>query len=235
MNDQNFNEPHGNSGVSNSGANEQPQAPQSHDTAQQGNQQQGLQQQGYQQQGYQQVGSQQGNAQQSQQYASGNGYHQSQQQAYQQGHLQGTFPQAPKTNTLAIVAFVGSFFVSLVGIICGHIALKQIKRTGEGGRGLALAGTIIGYVFTAIYALMIVWMLLMFAFMGVTFFSVFSGLENGTIDEPDFSGTTEEFDGYESPENDSFENEYEEPFGNSSFSSDDNVDRGTYFDSAVIG
>ncbi|NLA64592.1 MAG: DUF4190 domain-containing protein [Leucobacter sp.] len=55
-------------------------------------------------------------------------------------------PAQKKTNTLAIVSLVGSFFVSLVGIICGHIALKQIKRTGEGGRGLALAGTIIGYV-----------------------------------------------------------------------------------------
>lgn len=55
-------------------------------------------------------------------------------------------PAAAKTNTLAIVALVGSFFVSLVGIICGHIALKQISQTGEGGRGMALAGLIIGYV-----------------------------------------------------------------------------------------
>lgn len=54
-------------------------------------------------------------------------------------------PQAPM-NTLAIVSLVGSFFISLVGIICGHIALKQIKRDGTRGRGLALAGTIIGYV-----------------------------------------------------------------------------------------
>lgn len=52
-------------------------------------------------------------------------------------------------NTLAIVAFIGSFFLGLAGIICGHIALGQIKRTGERGRGLALAGTIIGYVVTA--------------------------------------------------------------------------------------
>ncbi len=51
-----------------------------------------------------------------------------------------------RTNTLAIVALVGSFFISLVGIICGHIALGQIKQTGEKGRGLALAGLIIGYI-----------------------------------------------------------------------------------------
>jgi hypothetical protein len=51
-----------------------------------------------------------------------------------------------KRNTLALVAFIGSFFISLVGIIAGHIALKQIKRTGERGRGFALWGTIIGYL-----------------------------------------------------------------------------------------
>lgn len=55
--------------------------------------------------------------------------------------------QAPM-NTLALVAFIGSFFVGLVGIICGHISLGQIKKSGERGRGFALAGTIIGYVST---------------------------------------------------------------------------------------
>ncbi|WP_449279143.1 DUF4190 domain-containing protein [Leucobacter sp. GX0328] len=58
-------------------------------------------------------------------------------------------PPRGKTNTLAIIALVGSFFISLVGIVCGHIALSQIKRRGEGGRGLALAGVIIGYVVLA--------------------------------------------------------------------------------------
>lgn len=77
-------------------------------------------------------------------------------------------PQAPvqpaptgSTNTLAIVALVGSFFIGLVGIICGHIALKQIKRTGESGRGLALAGTIIGYVTTAIAVIGVIFWIVM--------------------------------------------------------------------------
>lgn len=51
-----------------------------------------------------------------------------------------------KTNGLAIAALVSSFFISIVGIILGHIALNQIKRTGEGGRGLAIAGLVIGYL-----------------------------------------------------------------------------------------
>ncbi|TDP89295.1 uncharacterized protein DUF4190 [Leucobacter luti] len=65
-------------------------------------------------------------------------------------------PQQAPTNTLAIVALIASFFVSVAGIICGHIALSQIKRTGERGRGLALAGTIIGYVSFAITVISII-------------------------------------------------------------------------------
>lgn len=60
---------------------------------------------------------------------------------------------APRTNTLAIVGFVLSFVVSVAGIVCSHIALSQIKRTGEGGHGLALAGLIIGYVLTGFWVL----------------------------------------------------------------------------------
>jgi hypothetical protein len=55
-------------------------------------------------------------------------------------------PNGQKTNVLAIVSLVSSFFISIVGIITGHIALSQIKKTGEQGRGLAIAGLIIGYV-----------------------------------------------------------------------------------------
>jgi len=67
---------------------------------------------------------------------------------------------APPTNTLAILSLVLAFVISIGGIICGHIALSQIKRTGEGGRGLAIAGLIIGYVFTGIGLLYIVGVLI---------------------------------------------------------------------------
>jgi hypothetical protein len=62
----------------------------------------------------------------------------------------------PRTNTLAIIALVLGIVIPPGGIICGHIALNQIKRTGETGHGFALAGTIIGYVFTALSVLGIV-------------------------------------------------------------------------------
>ena len=70
--------------------------------------------------------------------------------------------QGPKTNTLAIVSLVASLsslilgITSIVGIITGHIALGQIKRTGENGRGLALGGLITGYVLTALWVLGII-------------------------------------------------------------------------------
>lgn len=59
------------------------------------------------------------------------------------GHLP---PAKPPMNVLAIIGFVGVFFLGIIGVVLGHIALSQIKRTGEGGRGFALAATIIGYV-----------------------------------------------------------------------------------------
>lgn len=49
-------------------------------------------------------------------------------------------------NVLAIVSLVSSFFISLVAVITGHIALSQIARTGEKGRGLAIAGLVLGYL-----------------------------------------------------------------------------------------
>ncbi len=68
----------------------------------------------------------------------------------------------PPTNTLAIVSLVSSLatfvlgFTAIVGVITGHMALGQIRRTGESGRGMALAGLIIGYVFVGFTVLAIV-------------------------------------------------------------------------------
>jgi peptidyl-prolyl cis-trans isomerase B (cyclophilin B) len=56
-------------------------------------------------------------------------------------------PAEARTNVLAIISLVTSIIgFSLVGVITGHIGLSQIKKTGEQGRGLAIAGLIIGYL-----------------------------------------------------------------------------------------
>lgn len=58
----------------------------------------------------------------------------------------------PPVNSMAITALVSSLVLAPLGIIFGHIALNQIKRSHEGGRGLAIGGLVIGYLFTAIAA-----------------------------------------------------------------------------------
>ncbi|WP_396882481.1 DUF4190 domain-containing protein [Mycobacterium sp. SMC-4] len=58
-----------------------------------------------------------------------------------------------KTNGMAIAALVCALVLAPLGIVFGHIALSQIKRTGEDGRGLAIAGLVIGYIFTGIVVL----------------------------------------------------------------------------------
>ena len=57
---------------------------------------------------------------------------------------------APPTNAMAIAALILVFVFFPLGIIFGHVARGQIKRTGEGGRGLATAALIIGYLQVAI-------------------------------------------------------------------------------------
>jgi len=84
------------------------------------------------------------------------------------------FPQAPATNTLAIVSFVSAFFIGVVAIVTGFIALAQIRARGEAGRGLALAGIIIGSTATVFTALAVVFMIIVAATMGAMFFSVAS-------------------------------------------------------------
>jgi hypothetical protein len=50
------------------------------------------------------------------------------------------------TNVLAILALVFGIGGGLLGIIFGHTARAQIRRTGEQGWGLATAGLVLGYL-----------------------------------------------------------------------------------------
>lgn len=75
------------------------------------------------------------------------------------------YAQRPKTNVLAILSIVFAFggiiiwplviLTSPAGAIMGHIALGKIKQSGEGGRGLALAGIIGGWIMTALFILIV--------------------------------------------------------------------------------
>ena len=57
---------------------------------------------------------------------------------------------AAPTNVMAILDLVFGIGGGLLGIIFGHIALGQIERTGEQGRGLAMAGLVFGYLGLAV-------------------------------------------------------------------------------------
>lgn len=74
----------------------------------------------------------------------------------------GGYAAVQKTNTLSIVSMIASiagfiwilpFVGSLAGAIMGHISLNQIKQTGEKGRGMALAGVIVGWAGLALVVL----------------------------------------------------------------------------------
>ena len=58
----------------------------------------------------------------------------------------GLRPATSRTNTLAIVTLIVSLVVSPLAIPLGRIAMAQIERTGEQGRGLAIAGLVIGCI-----------------------------------------------------------------------------------------
>ncbi|WP_232662254.1 DUF4190 domain-containing protein [Pseudonocardia sp. TRM90224] len=81
-----------------------------------------------------------------------------------QGYPPAPYPPAPYqpgrqqgTNGLAIAALVlGIIGVTLLSIIFGFIALSQIKRTGQGGRGLAIAGLVISAVWVVGVVLLLV-------------------------------------------------------------------------------
>ena len=56
-----------------------------------------------------------------------------------------------KLNTLAVVSLASaiSWVGAVAGIVTGHIALAQIKRSGEKGRALAVTALVLGYLYVA--------------------------------------------------------------------------------------
>lgn len=75
------------------------------------------------------------------------------QDPYGANYQQPQAPQPSKTNTLSYVSLILAFVMPVAGAIVGHISLKQIKTSGEEGRGMALAGVIIGWILTGFLAL----------------------------------------------------------------------------------
>jgi hypothetical protein len=80
------------------------------------------------------------------------------------------YVQGPRSNSYAVASLVIgilSWFLcpivgAVVAVTLGHIARGQIRRTGEGGGGLAMAGLILGYAHLAVFGLFIVFWLIVF-------------------------------------------------------------------------
>ncbi|BBY61411.1 peptidylprolyl isomerase [Mycolicibacterium sarraceniae] len=60
------------------------------------------------------------------------------------------YPVPQPTNGMAVAALICAFVFAPLGIVFGHISLSQIKKSGEEGRGLAIAGLVISYLVTVV-------------------------------------------------------------------------------------
>lgn len=102
-------------------------------------------------------------------------------QVSSQGPSQGPYAPTPpaqdthaSTNLMAVAAFALSVLgcllapAALGGVVCGHIARSQIRRSGEAGDSWALAGLILGYLLIALSLAG----LLMFGGMMLTMFGI---------------------------------------------------------------
>lgn len=56
-------------------------------------------------------------------------------------------PASPPADGMAVTAFVLALIgVPVVGIVLGHLSLRRIRSRGIGGRGLARAALVLGYL-----------------------------------------------------------------------------------------
>src|SRR4029079_8904644 len=62
-------------------------------------------------------------------------------------------------NTLAVLSPIFAVVVPPAGVVLGHLALPQIRRTGERGRNAAIAGLVIGYLMCLVLIAALIWWL----------------------------------------------------------------------------
>ena len=61
----------------------------------------------------------------------------------------GAPPKSPPYNTFAVLSPILAILVPPVGVVLGHLALPQIRRTGERGWLAAICGLVLGYLLCA--------------------------------------------------------------------------------------
>lgn len=78
---------------------------------------------------------------------------------YRPGKPPGTNGKAIAALVTALVGVIFCGLPSIAGLILGLIAMRECRRTGQDGFGLALAGTIIGGLVVAMFVLYFVFMI----------------------------------------------------------------------------
>jgi preprotein translocase subunit SecG len=70
----------------------------------------------------------------------------------------GVFSETSTTSTMAVVAFILSFFVPIVGLILGYISRKEIDQSGGriSGRGFATAAIVLNWIWIAFIVIWII-------------------------------------------------------------------------------
>jgi peptidyl-prolyl cis-trans isomerase B (cyclophilin B) len=98
------------------------------------------------------------------------------------------YPQPQPTNGLAIASLVCAFLFAPLGIVFGHMSLSQIKRTGEEGRSLAIAGLVVGYLLTVLAVLVVV-AIVVFAVLAVQMTSWLGVPSRPSLEHPGSAGS----------------------------------------------
>jgi hypothetical protein len=65
-------------------------------------------------------------------------------------------PPTADADGAAIAGLICAFFIAILGIIFGHVSRSQAKRAGKQPSGVATAGSVLGYIFTAITVIAII-------------------------------------------------------------------------------
>lgn len=74
-----------------------------------------------------------------------------------QTQLRAQADQPRGTNVLALISIItGVLGFAIIPVILGHLALGQIRRTGEGGQALAIVGLVLGYLAIVGYTILII-------------------------------------------------------------------------------
>lgn len=70
---------------------------------------------------------------------------------------QGPPPQSPPYNTFAVLSPILAILVPPAGVVLGHLALPQIRRTGERGWAAAVTGLVLGYLMCVALIVAAIW------------------------------------------------------------------------------